>query len=77
MIQLSIDGPNTNWKVFDSLQKYREELKYSSLLNLGSCGLHMVHEAFNIGAQESCWNIFVVGSLFMVEEYLNLLLLCC
>ena len=77
MIQLSIDGPNTNWKVFDSLQKYREELKYSSLLNLGSCGLHMVHEAFNIGAQESRWDIFVVGSLFMVEEYLNLLLLCC
>ena len=52
-----MDGPNTNWKVFDSLQKHREELEYSSLLNLGSCGLHVVHGAFKAGLQESGWDI--------------------
>ena len=52
-----MDGPNTNWKVFDSLQKHREELEYSSLLNLGSCELHVVHGAFKTGLQESGWDI--------------------
>ena len=57
MIQLSMDGPNANWKVFDSVQRHQEALEYSSLSNLGSCGLHMVHGAFKAGSQESGWGI--------------------
>ena len=57
MIQFSMDGPNTNWKVFDSLQNHREELEDSSLLNLRSCELHLVHVAFKTGLQESSWDI--------------------
>ena len=57
MIQLSMDGPNTNWKVFYSLQKHREELEYFSLLNLGSCGLHVAHGVFKTGSQELGWDI--------------------
>ena len=57
MIQLPMDGPNTNWKVLDSLQKHWEELEYSSLLNLGNCGLHAAHEAFKTGSQKSGWDI--------------------
>ena len=48
-----MDGPNANWKVFDSVQRHQEELEYSSLSNLGKCGLHMVHGAFKAGSQES------------------------
>ena len=57
MIQLSMDGPNANWKVFDPVQRHQGELEYFSLSNLGSCGLHMVHGAFKAGAQESVWGI--------------------
>ena len=58
MVQLSMDGTNANWKVFDSLQKHREELEYSSLINLRNCGLHdVVHRAFKTGAQEPDCNI--------------------
>ena len=43
--------------VFDSLQNHREELEDSSLLNLRSCELHLVHVAFKTGLQESSWDI--------------------
>ena len=46
MIQLSMDGPNISWKVFDLLQSHREEAEWSLLLNLGSCSFHIVHGAF-------------------------------
>ena len=55
-----MDGPNTNWKVFHSLQKHREELEYSSLLNLGRCGLQVVHRAFKTSSQESGWYIYKI-----------------
>ena len=57
IIHLSMDGPNTNWKVLDSLQKYREKFEYSYLSNHGSCGLHMAYGAIKTGAQESGWDI--------------------
>ena len=37
MIELSMGGPNINWKVFDLLKSHREEAEWSPLLNLGSC----------------------------------------
>ena len=40
-----MDGPNT----FDSLQKHEEKVECYSLLNVGSCGLHMVHGAYKTG----------------------------
>ena len=43
MVQLSMDGPNTNWKVFELLNRHREEERLSTLLNLGSCELHVVY----------------------------------
>ena len=44
-----MDGPNT----FDSLQKHEEKVECYSLLNVGSCGLHMVHGAYKTGVQKS------------------------
>ena len=49
MIQLPMDGPNINWKIFDLLKSYREDAEWSSLLNLGSCSLLIVHGAFQTG----------------------------
>lgn len=47
MIQLSMDGPNVNKKLFKVIQS---ELK-------GSCGLHAVNGAFKAGAVDIKWNI--------------------
>ena len=43
ILQISMDGPNVNWKF---LEIFQGELKRESnvmLLNVGSCGLHVVH----------------------------------
>ena len=57
MVQLSMDGPNTNWEVFDLLNRQREEERWSTLLNLGSCELHVVHGGFQTGVKATDWEI--------------------
>ena len=50
-------GPNTSWKVFELLFSYRNEKEWSNLLNLGSCGLHIVHGAFQTGIKATNWEV--------------------
>ena len=59
LVQLSMDGPKTNWKLFDHFVQRRENIvpHMPTLLNLGSCSLHIVHGAFKTGAQATGWNI--------------------
>lgn len=51
-----MDGPNVNWKFHDLLQEHIFE-DASALISVGSCGLHVVHNAFKTGAQASEWNV--------------------
>ena len=57
MVQLSMDGPNTYLKVFDLLNHHQEEERWSTLINLGSCGLHVVHGGFQTGVKATDWEI--------------------
>ena len=52
LIQISMDGPNTNWKLLDQLIKDRtiSDPEIPQLINVGSCGLHVVHGAYKAGA---------------------------
>ena len=55
ILQISMDGPNVNWSFYS---KISEELAESDpdakeFLNVGSCGLHVVHNAFKTGAKAS------------------------
>ena len=45
LAQLSMDGPNVNWKVFRLMQ---EDVKKQTgkKLNVGSCGFHVIHNSF-------------------------------
>ena len=57
ILQISMDGPNVNWKF---LEKFQGELKREfdiMLLNVGSCGLHVVHGAFKDGLKASGWEV--------------------
>ena len=47
LIQMSMDGLNVNWKLFDMMKQDRLEKnpKAPPMLELGSCGLHVVHGA--------------------------------
>lgn len=67
MLQISMDGPSTNWKFLDLLVQDREESEPNipSLINVGSCGLHIVHGAFKYGATKAGWKADgVMRSLF-------------
>lgn len=57
MLQVSMDGPNVNWKFFDMLKKQVSDEQGVLLINIGSCGLHVVHNAFKTGAVASSWDI--------------------
>ena len=41
-------GPSINWKFYDELVKQRHEMVLHQLINIGSCGLHIIHGAFII-----------------------------
>ena len=52
-----MDGPNVNWNFYDILVRKREENKLGELVNIGSCGLHVLHGAFKTGAKKTPWKI--------------------
>ena len=52
MVQVSIDGPSTNWKFFNLLQKDRVEKDQHNIIDIGSCSLHIIQ-----GAESSRQNI--------------------
>ena len=60
--QLSMDGPNVNWKVFRLLSEKLETECSNTLLDIGSCGLHIVHTAFKDGCSASGWEIHKLPS---------------
>ncbi|KAK5900192.1 hypothetical protein CesoFtcFv8_009591 [Champsocephalus esox] len=65
LIQLSMDGPHVNWKVFELLQKEMQKQADKSLLNIGSCGLHILHNAFRDGCKATSWDIeHILSSLY-------------
>ena len=55
-MQLSMDGPYVNWDVLEKLMKIRDEMEFSGMINIGSCGLHVLHGAFQHGIK-SQWNL--------------------
>jgi hypothetical protein len=58
IVQISMDGPSVNWSF---LQKYEEHRAMEDidqkLVELGSCGLHVVNGAFQTGHNATEWEI--------------------
>ena len=58
-LQVSMDGPNVNFKFLSELTASIKEVPEDhEILNLGSCGLHSVNLAFKTGAKSVDWKIF-------------------
>ena len=53
MIQISVDGLSTNWKFMESLRRNRLENEQSQLIEIASCGLHIVHRPYKTGAEST------------------------
>ena len=52
-----MDGPNTNWLVFERLHTHRDESEQLLLEMIGSCGLHVVSVVFQKGVVASGWEL--------------------
>ena len=57
LLQMSMDGLNMNWKFYELVQSRLQKETNKSVLNIGSCGLHILHGAFKNGVEASGWNI--------------------
>lgn len=42
-----MDGPNVNWRVFEIMFEHLKQKGNINLLNVGSCGIHIMHNAFS------------------------------
>ena len=59
LVQLSMDGPNVNWAFLRELKEFRTvtDPNAPALLDIGSCGLHIVHGAYRTGQRKTSWDI--------------------
>ena len=57
LLQVSMDGPNVNWKLLRLLEEERNSSPAPKLLNLGSCGLHVLLGAYGHGQKQSEWEL--------------------
>ena len=67
MIQISMDGPNVNWALYHKVEQTLADKYDRKLLDIGSCGLHIVHNAFKHGADSTEWEIgYILQSLYIL-----------
>ena len=57
MIQLSMDGPNVNWSFYQKLMAEEYNDRSRKLIDIGSCGLHVAHNAFRAGFGATGWDL--------------------
>ena len=55
--QISMDGPNVNWSFFEKLSRKMDISHNVKLLNIGSCGIHTMHNAFKDGCKATNWEV--------------------
>ena len=56
-----MDGPTVNWCFYGEVVKNREEMELHQLINIGDCGLHIIHGSFNtVIIEVTDWNIKVI-----------------
>lgn len=63
-LQILMDGPYVIWSFLKLLkEEVYSDPKDSQLLELSSCGLHVIHGAFQSGHDEVHWNVYQVLSI--------------
>ena len=55
--QVGMDGPNVNIKLLKMIQAERSENEQHQLIDIGSCDLHTIHNAFKTGTESTGWRM--------------------
>ena len=51
------DGPNANLLFLKNLNEQRQEEELDPLIDIGTCGLHIIHGSLKAGAKASGWEL--------------------
>ena len=75
LVQLGMDGPNVNWAVHKEIVALKQSTSSNcpQLLELGSCGLHVVHGAYKTSQCCYCAVILGVSVSVIIQRYLSFL----
>ena len=59
LFQISMDGPNVNWAMLEVVCDFRksENPNASEQLNIGSCGVHVMHGAYQTSHTTNNWEV--------------------
>ena len=57
MLQIGMDGPNVNFKALSDIKKEIHSTYGNELLEIGSCGLHVIHGAFKMSFEKNDWDV--------------------
>ena len=70
IIHVSMDGPNVHWKFFGALRKKIGDDYWTALINIGSCGLHVVHNSFKSGMDPTGWQVssFLSSLYYLLKD---------
>ena len=52
-----MDRPKVNVKFYKEIVKYPEKAMFHTLIDIGSCSLHVVHGSLKTGIDKSLWKI--------------------
>ena len=56
-MQVSYDGPNVDLAFLKKYASVQEEKELDPSIDLGTCGLHVVHSSMKVGAKASEWEL--------------------
>ena len=57
LIQISIDGLNSNLKYLNEIKKLRIKDEIASLIDIGSYNFHVIHGEFETGSESANWSL--------------------
>jgi hypothetical protein len=57
ILQMSMDGPSVNWKLYRTFEENMFLETGAHLINIGSCGLHIIHGAYRKGIESTGWGL--------------------
>lgn len=57
LLQIGMDGPSVNWKMFRAYSSEMSRNYGHQVLELGSCGLHVLNNVFQVGSRSSGWEV--------------------
>jgi hypothetical protein len=58
LVQIAMDGPNVNLKFLELFKEDRTRSEEpSEIVDLGTCNLHNIHNAFKVGARATDWEV--------------------